>query len=88
MINLEINVPYKAKEFFMEVIGEEPKKSVNSKNRQLRLAEEKCDFYTTGKGRGMKYIITEIYSPTKNEIKRQVCRRYENSINIQITKQQ
>nr|WP_294572334.1 hypothetical protein [uncultured Romboutsia sp.] len=69
MINLEINVPYKAKEFFMEVIGEEPKKSVNSKNRQLRLAEEKCDFYTTGKGRGMKYIITEIYSQQKMKLK-------------------
>lgn len=69
MINLELNVPYKAKEFFLGVIGEEPKRSVNSKNRQLRLAEEKCDFYTTGTGRGMKYIIIEIYSQHKIQLK-------------------
>lgn len=62
MTNLELNIAYKAKEFFIGVIDEEPAKSTNSKKRQIKLAEEKCKFYTTGTGRGMKYVITEIYS--------------------------
>ncbi len=61
-IKLELNVPYTGKEFFIGIIGEEPAKNKSQKDRQKRIASEKCSYYTTGTGRGMKYIITEIYS--------------------------
>ncbi|RDY29750.1 hypothetical protein CHL78_000850 [Romboutsia weinsteinii] len=67
-IRLELNVPYTGKEFFEGVINEQPAKSPNSKQRQKNLASEICSYYTIGRGRGMKYIITEIYSQRKIEL--------------------
>lgn len=56
VLNKELN----KKEVYETILGEKPLTSGNKVAQEKRL-RSKCSFYTTGKGRGTKYIVTEIY---------------------------
>lgn len=59
-LNSILNEKLTKKEVYKLILGEEPLTSGNKVAQEKRL-RSKCNFYTVGKGRGTKYIVTEIY---------------------------
>ena len=62
MIDLKciLNKEITKKEVYELILGEKPLTSGNKVAQEKRL-RSKCNFHTVGKGRGTKYIVTEIY---------------------------
>lgn len=56
ILNKEIN----KKEVYELILGEKPLTSGNKVAQEKRL-RSKCSYYTVGKGRGTKYVVTEIF---------------------------
>lgn len=59
-LNNILNEELSKKQVYKLILGEEPLTSGNKLSQEKRL-RSKCNFYTIGKGRGTKYIVTEIY---------------------------
>ena len=59
-LNNILNEELTKKQVYKLILGEEPLTSGNKLSQEKRL-RSKCNFYTVGKGRGTKYIVTEIY---------------------------
>lgn len=55
-----LNKELTKKEVYELILGEKPLTSGNKVSQEKRL-RSKCDFYTVGKGRGTKYIVTKIF---------------------------
>ncbi|MEG2246467.1 MAG: hypothetical protein RSC84_03365 [Peptostreptococcaceae bacterium] len=55
-----LNKELSKKEVYELILGEKPLTSGNKVSQEKRL-RSKCDFYTVGKGRGTKYIVTKIF---------------------------
>ena len=66
MIDLSniINKELAKKEVYELILGEKPLTSGNKVAQEKRL-KSKCNFHTVGKGRGTKYIVTEIFESDK-----------------------
>ena len=60
VLNNILNEELTKKQVYKLILGEEPLTSGNKLSQEKRL-RSKCNFYTVGKGRGTKYIVTEIY---------------------------
>lgn len=60
VLNNILNEELTKNQVYKLILGEEPLTSGNKLSQEKRL-RSKCNFYTVGKGRGTKYIVTEIY---------------------------
>lgn len=55
-----LNKELSKKEVYEVILGEKPLTSGNKVAQEKRL-RSKCDFYTIGKGRGTKYVVTKVF---------------------------
>ncbi len=58
---LIIGKEYSGKDFFLAILGEEPKRGKNPRARQTKLLDERVKWEQVGKGKGTKYILHEVY---------------------------
>ena len=59
-LNNILNKELTKNEVYQLILGEKPLRSGNKLSQEKRL-RSKCNFHTIGKGRGTKYVVTEIY---------------------------